>query len=140
MRMQWSVRLVAVMAVGAMMFGLSARTELSAGDTPDIKTIMKKVNGKDGLKTSLTAATKGKPDWDAVAEQSKELVSLAEAMGKNTPPKGDAKSWEKLTKAYLKNATAVAAAAEKKDVKGFASATTKFFSGATCGGCHKSHK
>ena len=78
------------------------------------------------------------PEWAAVQKKTKDWVPLATALGKNDPPKGEKKSWEKLTNQYLENVKALDAAAQKKD-KEKALASHKKVTG-MCASCHKIHK
>jgi hypothetical protein len=107
-------------------------------DDPDIKTIMKKVNGKGAICGKVGADLKAKePKWDEIADLAKEWVPLAKAMGKNDPPKGDKESWKKLTDAYAKAADDLETAAKDKDLK---AAQTAMKTLTACMGCHKLHR
>jgi cytochrome c556 len=68
----------------------------------------------------------------------KEYADLCSGLGKNDPPKGDKKSWEKFTTEYAANAKKLDEAAEKKDKD----AVQKMLKtlGASCNACHKQHK
>jgi cytochrome c556 len=121
---------------------LAAMTVVTAGvqgadDLPDIKTIMKTTHGKGGLKAKAEAANK-KKDFETVATVAKEWEGCAAALAKNTPPKGEASSWKKLTDAYTTNIQKLSKAAADKDAKGVA-ASLKVV-GSSCGACHKAHK
>jgi hypothetical protein len=116
-------------------------TSSSADDKePSIKDIMTKAHkGGDALISKLGKALKEKEvPWEAVQKQSKELLDLGKALGKAKPPKGEAESWEKLTKAYVETATALNEAAEKKEKKDAAAAHKKLTG--MCMDCHKAHK
>jgi hypothetical protein len=80
----------------------------------------------------------GEVDWDHVAEHAKDLLKLGKGLAKNEPHKGDKASWEKLTKQYEENATALVKAAEQKDKKAAQDAHRKLTS--SCMSCHKVHK
>jgi hypothetical protein len=136
--MQQLSRMIAGLAGLAMLVGFIGASV--AEDGPSIKEIMNKAHkGGDSIKGQLDKEMKSdKPDWDHVTKLSKELVSLGEALGKAKPSKGEASSWDKLTKDYNDNAKALLAAAEKKD-KGDAAAATKKL-GTMCNACHKAHK
>src|SRR5580704_17239384 len=99
---------------------------------------MTKVNkGTDGYIPKIkTAAQDGK--WDDAKEYAKTLTLLGENLGKNKPPKGDAESWEKLTKKYADNTKAVSKGVEDKDAK----AVNKALGDITgsCMECHKAHR
>src|SRR6478672_1035890 len=79
-----------------------------AVDNPDIETIMKKVNGGKGLQKALNKDLQASTvNWEEAGKKSKEIQELVDSLGKNEPPKGDKKSWEKLTKDYAANAKAL---------------------------------
>lgn len=84
-----------------------------------IKQVMKKAHSKGGLRDKVIAG-------DASAEEKKELVSLYEALGRNTPPKGDEAAWKDKTKALVEAAKANDVAALKK--------------ASNCAACHSEHK
>jgi cytochrome c556 len=69
---------------------------------------------------------------------SKELVDLGTALGKNTPPKGEKKSWQEKTALYKANASALNKAAERKDKKQTQGAFKRLQG--SCAACHKNHK
>jgi hypothetical protein len=110
-----------------------------AADNPDIETIMKKVNSGKGLHKSLANDLKEtKIDWDAATKKSKDYYDLVSSLGKNEPPKGEKKSWEKLTKEYTANAKALNDACEKKDKSAAVSTQGKISK--SCKTCHDAHK
>jgi cytochrome c556 len=108
--------------------------------TPSISEIMKKANAPKGSLVSdlRSALNSSSPNWETIGKESKELVTFAEALTKNEAPKGSKMSWEKLTKAYLKNAKDLASAAESMDLAK-AKAAHKAISG-SCSACHTAHK
>lgn len=107
-------------------------------DLPDIGTIMKKAHGKtDGYLAKLKAEAAG-GKWEDAAKDAKSLSLAADALAKNKPPKGDAKSWEALTKKYSTNAEAISKAVDAKDAKGVEAGIGAI--GKSCGECHKAHK
>jgi cytochrome c553 len=113
----------------------------SADDkTPSIKDIMTKAHkGGDSLIEKLGKELKAdEPKWDDVQKETKELVDLGSALGKNDPPKGEKESWAKLTKQYVDEAKVLDGAAQKKDKAAAAEAqkTLKTY----CAACHKEHK
>jgi hypothetical protein len=107
---------------------------------PTIKQIMGKAHkGDDSLIEKLGKELKDdKPEWEIIQKQSKELLELGTALGKNTPPKGDKESWEKLTKKYVEIATILEGAAEKKELKKAQSAQAGIKT--MCAMCHPLHK
>jgi cytochrome c556 len=107
--------------------------------TPTPSEIMKKAHAKGGLKGAIQTGLKANPvDWDKTQKQTKEYADLAGALGKNTPPKGDKASWEKLTKALADTVKEVNTAAEKKDAPTAQTALGKI--GQMCMPCHTAHR
>ncbi len=121
-RLRFGVAALAVVAFGGLtMCG-------AADDKPkyDIETIMDKAHDKDnGIYRKVVA---GK----ASDAEKKELVELYTELGKNKPPKGDAKSWKDKTTAL------VAAAKEVADGKD--AGVNDLKKAANCMACHKVHK
>jgi cytochrome c556 len=139
MRKMWILTTAA--AAGLMLANIGADRIGAADDAaPSIEDIMTKINKKNvGLHSDVGTALKaGTVDWDALAKKTKEYATLAAALGKNDPPKGSKMSWAKLTKAYADDATALNAAAEKKD-KTVAAATLRKLQG-QCMACHSAHR
>lgn len=130
------------LAMLAAVLGLVAAGLVSAqgSKTPSIKDIMSKL----GKGTTSLCPTLGKelkddePAWDEIQKQTKEFVSLVEALGKNDPPMGTKDSWTRLTSQYLANAKDLDTAAQKKD-RSAAAAAHKKITG-SCMACHKAHK
>jgi hypothetical protein len=108
--------------------------------TPTIKEVMGKLTkGPKSLTPTIAKELNAdEPTWDDIKKQSKEFCTFAEALGKNKAPKGDAKSWTKLTDAYNDSAKELAEAADKMDKKAALTAMKKL-QGA-CMACHKAHK
>ena len=126
-----------VVAVAVAGGGLSADDKKDE-KLPDIGEIMKKAHGKtDGYLTKLKTAAKG-GKWDEAKSTAKDLTIVADALAKNEPPKGDKKSWEKLTKEYIATSKKIDEAAKKEDAKGVNDGVGKI--GMSCGGCHKARK
>ncbi len=115
-------------------------TACEANKTPSIKEIMGKLNkGTDCTMQVLRKQLRTEePNWDAVREQTKKFADLAEALGKNDPPRGGKDSWEKLTKAYAEHAKALDEAAKSKDKTAAKSAHAKL--AGSCKACHDAHK
>lgn len=102
----------------------------------EISEVMKKsFDKKTGYQTTIKAAVKGEK-WEDAAKSAKEWNELAAALGKNKPPKGDAKAWEKQCAGFADNTKAILEATEKKDSK----AATKAIGAFNCMACHKAHK
>lgn len=117
-------------------FGLGS---VALGQGPDIKEIMGKVNKAGGLYPSIQKGMKtATPNWGALKNESEEFGALVLALGKNKPPKGDAASWQKLTKDYADEVAKLKAAVGLMN-KGTADAAIAKL-GASCSACHKAHK
>jgi len=116
---------------GGLMLGLFAAVVgfAPAADDDDkpkhtIKEVMK-IAHKDGLLKKITDGT-GTDDDKA------KLLELYTELGKNAPPKGDKKNWEKLNTALVDAAKQV-----KEGKEGAIDALKK---ASACGVCHKAHK
>jgi cytochrome c556 len=107
---------------------------------PSIKEIMTKAH-KDS-NSLLAMIRKGlqsdEADWPDIQKETKELVKLGTALGKNEPPRGSKESWEKLTRAYLANAKALESDAQKKDQEAAKKDLGKLTG--SCRSCHGAHK
>ena len=119
-------------------YGAAANASDQKDDLPDISEIMKKGHHKtDGYLARIKASAKeGK--WEDASKDAKSLILLGDALGKNKPPKGEAKSWETLTKKYQANTVAVEKAVAGKDVKGVDATVGAIQK--SCGECHSQHK
>jgi hypothetical protein len=127
------------MVVMAAVIGFVAVVGADAADTPDISTIMKKVNSGKGLQKALAKDLQAPTvNWADAAKKSKEIYELVSSLPKNEPPKGDKTSWEKHTKEYVANAKALNEACEKKDKNAATGAAMKM--GRACMMCHNAHK
>lgn len=104
---------------------------------PTTKQVMKAMNGPKGFVGATVAAGRA-GDWDKAAELGAKAAKCAAALGKNAPKKGDAASWEALTKKYAEVGAEVEAAAKAKDLKALQAAAKTF--GGACKGCHSVHK
>jgi hypothetical protein len=111
--------LACVVAVFGIVLMLDGVSQGGDKDKITIKTVMKKAHSKGGLLSKVIAG-------DASAEEKKELVTLYEALAKNTPPKGDETSWKEKTAALVAAAKSADAAALKK--------------ASNCAACHSEHK
>src|SRR5262245_56489620 len=109
-----------------------------AVEAKSIDEIMKRVNSAKGIQRKLLPDAAKAGDWDNAQKLSKEYVELAEQLGKNKPPKGEQKSWEKLTGDYLVSVKKVDEACQKKDAAAVTAAQRKI--GAMCKSCHDAHK
>jgi hypothetical protein len=129
--------LFAALGILAVTFAAGATASPTADDKlPTISEIMKKGHTKtDGYIDLIKVAVKGEK-WEDAEKYAKTLEAFGEALGKNKPPKGEADSWEKLTKKYAENTKLVLKGTEDKDAK----AVAKGLGGINCGECHKAHK
>lgn len=106
---------------------------------PDIKEIMGKLNKAGGLYPSIQKGLKSpSPNWAGLKNETDEFAALAASLGKNKPPKGDAASWQKMTKDYADEAGKLKAAVESKNKANADAAIAKL--GGSCSACHKAHK
>ena len=113
--------LLAAAFMGVTVFG-------AADDKPkyDIETIMEKAHDKDnGLYKKVV-------DGKADADEKKQLVDYYTELGKNKPPKGDAKSWKDKTTALV--------SAAKEVVDGKEAGVADLKKASNCMACHKAHK
>ena len=129
---------VALSAAAVMLAAFANPLSADAKDDklPDISEIMKKGHAKsDGYITKIRTAVKSQ-NWDDAQKYAKDFAILGEALGKNKPPKGEARSWEALTKKYADNTKLVLKGTENKDAK----TVNKGLGGINCAECHKAHK
>jgi cytochrome c556 len=121
---------------------LAAVVVVTAADdkAKTIKEVMQKLHKKDvGLLFEIGKDLKGdSPDWKEIQEHTKDLAGMSLDLSKNKPPKGEAKSWEDLTKKYVDDAKKLDEAAGKKD-KAAASKLVATLSN-SCMDCHKAHR
>lgn len=126
--------------LGCLAVALAASLAVVQADdkkAPTTKEIMKKLPGKEGLVAK--AAALGKEEkWDEAAKLSADIKEHGAALGKNKPKKGDADSWEKLTKKYADTTAAIDTAIAKKDAKALTDGVKAF--GGMCKSCHDAHK
>jgi hypothetical protein len=129
-------------AFGAVAVAIAYGSVATAGQkdkenkVPTISEIMTQGHkGTDAYIAKIRGAAKdGK--WEEAEKYAKTLAFFGENLGKNKPPKGDAKSWEMFCKAYTEATKAVYKGTMDKDAK----AVNKSLGGINCGGCHKAHK
>jgi hypothetical protein len=133
-------RAVSLVVSGFVVAGLVVAVSAQDAKTPTIKEVMGKLTkGPNSLTTTINKELQvEEPTWDDIKKHSKEFCTFAEALGKNRPPKGDEKSWTKLTDAYNESAKALSEAADKMDKKAAMAAIKKLQS--SCMNCHKSHR
>lgn len=135
------LRIALAGALGVMVVFLASGATVTADDkkdekVPTIKEIMQKGHkGTDAYIAKIRADAKtGK--WDEAKDYAKTLAFFGENLGKNKPGKGDAGSWEKLTKKYAESTKAVLKGVEDKDAK----EVNKALDSINCMECHKAHK
>ena len=121
-----------------------ALTSRPAGAQDDEKLTIKQIMAKlhKGAKAPLSAAKaqlKGEsPDWEKLEAEAKIIEKLGTFLAKTEAPRGDQADYEKLAKAYEKNAKDLLEAAKEKDLDKAKAATKKL--GASCKACHTAHK
>lgn len=133
-------RVSLAVALGAAVVALSGSPASSADEkkAPPIKQIMKGAHGgEDAYVAKVVAASKG-GNWEDAQKSAKALSEEGTALGKNTPKKGEAKSWDALAKKYAENTKAVYDATEKKDKAATGAALDTLR--ASCKECHTAHK
>ncbi len=113
-----------------------ARTQ----DSATIKEVMDTLHKGDSaplakLKKAMKAES---PDWSEVQKLTKDFEKYGAFLEKNDPPRGEKADFEKLAKAYYKNAKALDDAAKAEDKDKAQSALNKI--GASCKNCHAAHK
>jgi hypothetical protein len=135
------LRKAAMMFVGTLALVLVLGTATAdEKKTPSISTIMKAVAGnktEKGLCGKCLAAGK-EEKWDDAQKLAKSLCECVANLPKNKCPKGDADSWEKLSKKFADQAKVIEKAATDKDSKAFTEAVGTFTK--SCGACHSAHK
>lgn len=109
-------------------------------EKPTIKDIMGKLHkGSKGALNVVKAELKGEsPDWAKVETEAKVIDKLGAFLAKAEAPRGEQAAYEKLAKAYHKNAKDLEEAAGDKDLDKARAATKKL--GASCKSCHSAHK
>ena len=107
-------RLVACLSIAAfaMSVGAIAQDKKDKKDDKakimDIDEVMDKAHDKKtGYVAKLKTAVKGEK-WEDAEKLAMSLTTAASDLGMNKPPRGEAKSWETLTKKYSANVKVVA--------------------------------
>src|SRR5262245_16418380 len=92
--------------------------------TPSIKQVMKTLNkGENCLCKELGKDLKASSvNWTDLQPKTKKFVTLAEAMSKGKPPRGEQTSWDRLCKEYVQEARDMDQAAQRMDQAGAAKA------------------
>jgi hypothetical protein len=131
---------VTIFSLGLALLAAGATAVAQGDKVPSVKDIMKRLNaGTNCLRANIDKDLKAdEPDWPEIQRGSKEFALLAAALGKNTPPKGDKQSWQKLTTAYSDEARALEAASQKKDKRAAQAAHDRL--AVACKACHDAHR
>jgi hypothetical protein len=128
---------------GLLVLALMIGTRVEADDKKDdkpvsIEELMEKAHAGAGALKSVVGKALKADDFDKAAPPAKAWAALAPHLGSFPPPKGDKKSWKKLTKEYGDQVKSLAAAVQKKDKKKAEASLSKI--NKSCAGCHKVHK
>ena len=112
----------------------------SDDEPPTIKQIMAKLHkgSKAPLTTVKNALKSDSPDWSKIETEAKVIEKFGALLPKAEPPRGEKASYEKLARAYEKNAKALKEAAEKEDLAKARDACKKL--SGSCMACHKAHR
>jgi hypothetical protein len=78
------------------------------------------------------------PDWDKVADAARDFVALGAYLDKNEPKWGERESWQKFTSLHMKEAGAMARAAEEHDRAALAAVHRRIET--ACDACHDAHR
>jgi hypothetical protein len=135
-------RLVTAAVLVGLWFLALATVDAQEEKPPTIKQIMDKLNkGQNALCPTLGNELRADdPPWDQVQQGSKEFASLAAALLKNRPPKGEEADWQKLAKAYADHAKALDEAATQRDAKAVRAALARLADMKACSACHTVHR
>ena len=129
-----AMKTMAVAVLATLGFGVMAAAEKATTAHDVMKTCF---NKKSGCCPKIAPAVKdGK--WDEAQKLAKELATAGAELPNTKPETGDAKSWEKLSKAFAANTKAVADACEKKDAPAAEKALKTI--GGSCKACHDAHR
>src|SRR5438552_1425253 len=107
--------LFAVLTIG-LGVSISTISRLDADEKLTNKKIMEIAHDEENGLMALIGNQLGEkePKWDVVTEKSKEWIKVAKALNTNKPKRGDSGSWDKLTKKWLDDATALEKSAESQ--------------------------
>lgn len=114
------------------------------GAQPDRKLTLKQImtnlhKGKAPIKMSIDNQLKSaEPDWDLVQKQTRQYRETIETIEGKDPKKGDKEAFARLVKAYIDEAKALEAAADKKDKAACVEVNDRMIK--ACTNCHKAHK
>jgi surface antigen len=124
-----SKKLIAVITGSLLMACFVSFPVFAADDDDDAPKYKTKDVMKKAMKGGLLKKVAG---GDASDDEKKQLHGMLVALGKNKPPKGEADSWKKLTRALAK--------AGKAAVDGDADAGAMLKKASNCKACHSKHK
>lgn len=85
-----------------------------------------------------TEFEKNEPNWSLAEARSRDLVRVGKLLALNTPPKGTAESWERLTNLYIARASILVDAAERQDREEGKLVARRMVS--MCATCHSAHR
>jgi hypothetical protein len=132
---------VYALLIASLTLALSMRAEEPKKPlVPTIKQIMREAHEcrTAYIRDVRNEMVKEEPNWELIAGRSRELVRAGKLLSLNTPPKGSAESWEKLTSLYIARATILVDAAERKDKDEGHVVARRLQT--MCAGCHRVHK
>jgi cytochrome c556 len=111
-----------------------------AGGDSRARQIMRTIGqGSESLSSRLDQGLRSDaPDWGAIQTQAAEYARLAPELGLSEPAKGSKESWAKLTASFADSATALEAAAKKKDLTACRAAQKSLTD--SCMACHREHR
>jgi hypothetical protein len=112
-----------------------------ASDKPtSIKAIMRRLTKGPQSLLSVMGEELGAaaPPWDTLQAQAKEFVDNAEALGKNSPPRGSKESWETQTAAFSNTSVVLEKAVGAKDKDKARDARQTLAD--SCMACHREHR
>jgi cytochrome c556 len=126
------------------LLGLFVWSSRPAGAQDDEKMTIKQIMGKihkgskAPIKNVQAELKSNSPDWSKVETDANLIEKFGAFLPKAEPPRGDQASYQKLARAYEKNAKALKAAAADHDHAKAKDAAKKL--GGSCKACHDAHK
>lgn len=112
----------------------------TATETVTAADVMRGLNRRQsGLHNQLGTALKADSiDWSMIQPKAQEYATLAAALGRTEPAKGDKASWEALTTTFAENARALNAAIQKNDKDAALNVHDQISQ--SCMTCHQAHR
>ena len=133
---------LALGAMACLALGAAACLSLNvawAREVSAIEKIMEKGFNKGGLRHQMSSEIdKDSPNWEKVQKNSKEFTKLCNELGQQTPPKGEADHWKKMTQTMAKDAQQLEDLAGKKDLASAKTTMNKI--NGSCKSCHDVHR